>query len=452
MAFRTRSLWLALVLCSPTSLYAQDVLSLRQAVQEALAHNRARQAGAAGVREADSRVVQARSAFFPRINFVESWQRGDQPVFVFSSLLASRQFTAANFAIDSLNHPDSTGFFHAQIAFDQVVFDGGRTGASVDAAGLQRDMAAFSTDAESAAIAVAVIEVYGRALSARAAAQSASAAIAAAQEDLTRATLRRDAGSLSDADVLAVAAHLAGTRQQLVQAEGDAAVARVELNRLMGATSDRQYEIEDVDLPDTAIRETSPLPALFVEADARRPDLKRAAAAERLAESGRRTARASWYPQIAAQGGIEANGTSFAERASSWVIGGELRWTLSTGGAEFAQRRAAAEAALRARIERDDARSGAQLEIAGALQRLNTALARRDAARATAEFAAESRRVTRDRFDAGVASTSDLLHAETTARDADTGRASSLVEVIVARAQLDRALGRAPLAITRATP
>ncbi len=431
---------------------AQDRLSLTEAVRSALAYNRSLQAGAAGVREADSRVVQARSAYFPRVTFTESWQRGNQPVFVFSSLLSSRKFAAANFAIDSLNNPDPTGFFHAQVSFEQVVFDGGRTGASVDAAGLQRDMAVFSADSDSAATSVAVIEVYGRALTARASGIASAAAVAAAQEDLMRATLRRDAGALSDADVLAVAAHLAATRQQQVQADGDASVAQAELNRLTGAPIDRRFEIEEPSFPDAAIREAGALPALFDEADSRRPDLRRAAATERLAESARESARSSWYPQIAAQAGVEASGTSALDRASSWVVGGELRWTFSTGGAEFAQRRAAAESAVRARLEREDARAGAQVEIAAALQRLNTALAGRDAARATVASATENRRVVRDRFEAGLASTSDLLHAETAVVAAETARASSIADVLVARARLDRAIGRAPLAITRPSP
>jgi hypothetical protein len=36
----------------------------------------------------------------------ETVQRGNRPVFVFGSLLSQRRFTAANFALPALNHPD----------------------------------------------------------------------------------------------------------------------------------------------------------------------------------------------------------------------------------------------------------------------------------------------------------------------------------------------------------
>ena len=58
-------------------------------------------------REAALRVTPARAGYWPTVDLVESWQRGTQPVFVFSSLLAQRRFTAANFAIDMRNRAEA---------------------------------------------------------------------------------------------------------------------------------------------------------------------------------------------------------------------------------------------------------------------------------------------------------------------------------------------------------
>jgi hypothetical protein len=46
---------------------------------------------AAAEREAARRVTRARAGYWPRVDVTESWQRGDQPVFVFSALLAQRR-------------------------------------------------------------------------------------------------------------------------------------------------------------------------------------------------------------------------------------------------------------------------------------------------------------------------------------------------------------------------
>ena len=428
----------------PSTVCAQDTLTLSQAIRETISNNRSLQAAHASARETDARARQTRSALFPRVSFVESWQRGDQPVFVFSSLLSSRRFAAANFAIDSLNSPDPTGFFHSALSIEQVLFDGGRTRAATASIGLQRDIASLSADAAAAGLAVTATETYGRVLAARAAGRAADAAVTSAQEDLTRATLRRDAGTLSDADVLSMSLHLAEVRERRIQAAGDEAIAKAQLNRLMGAPIDREYDAQEPAVPPQVPRDTQRVDALFAEAETSRPDLKRAAAAEQLADAGRRQARAAWYPQLVAQAGLEANGTRVGDRASSWVAGGELRWSLSTGGAELAQRAAAIEAAARARAEREDARTAAQVEIVSAQRRLESARARQAVARESVDQARESQRIIRDRFDAGIAGTSDVLRAATAVLDAETRRVSALVDAIVSCAMLDRATGRRP--------
>ena len=130
----------ALFLSCPIGAYAQtsepapEPLTLDRAVDDILANNPSLQAAHARMDAAGATASAAQAANFPRISFTESWQRGDQPVFVFSTLLASRRFAASNFAIDQLNHPDPIGYFHATAAVEQVVFDGGARGASIDTA------------------------------------------------------------------------------------------------------------------------------------------------------------------------------------------------------------------------------------------------------------------------------------------------------------------------------
>src|SRR5262249_23691979 len=80
---------------------AQSALSLSEAIARAKARNPDVGAAAAAEREVAERVTQARGGYLPKVDIAESWQRGTDPVFVFSSLLAQRQFTASNFAVDA---------------------------------------------------------------------------------------------------------------------------------------------------------------------------------------------------------------------------------------------------------------------------------------------------------------------------------------------------------------
>jgi hypothetical protein len=78
-------------------------------------------------------VRQARAGFLPRVDLVEAWQGGNQPVFVFGSLLSQQRFTEANFAIAALNRPDPLWNHRAAVVVEQTLYDGSRTRASVSA-------------------------------------------------------------------------------------------------------------------------------------------------------------------------------------------------------------------------------------------------------------------------------------------------------------------------------
>ena len=442
--FAVLTLAAAAVVAGAPQASAQELLTAERAVQDALAQNAALRATRAAQSEAGERVTEARSGWLPRFSVTETWQRGDQPVFVFSSLLASRQFAAGNFAIDALNHPDAIGFFQSAIAVEQTVYDGGRQRSAMASAESYRAMAQLASDEASAALVVTTVQAYGRAVQATAGQRAARAALAAAREDLNRTRNRRDAGMATDADVLALAAHVAALEQQAIQHEGDAAVARAELNRLMGAPIAREYQVVEPSEAESAALASSDVAALLAEADAGRPELRRAAAAQRLADADRRTARAAVIPQVAAQAGFDFSGTEFASRASAWLVGAEIRWRFSLGGAELARVKAATHATTRAAAEAEDVRAAVHVEVVTALRRLQSATARRSAGRAAVEQAREGQRITRDRFEAGLAGVTDVLRASSAVVDAEAQRTAAAVDAVVAEAMLRRAVGRQP--------
>ncbi|MGC4083178.1 MAG: TolC family protein [Vicinamibacterales bacterium] len=440
-----RVVLLSAVVAWPGTVVAQtgapvQTLTLDQAVHEALAANPTVRAARAGADAASAGVTAARAALFPRLSFSEQWQRGDQPIFVFSTLLASRRFAASNFAIDTLNHPDALGAFHATAAIEHLLFDGGARRASI--AGERARVATANADVRETmhAIRASVVEIYGQLLSAQAMSRASLAALDAGREDLARATRRRDAGLATDADVLALAVHVADMEQRVIQATGDAAIARAHLNRMTGASIERVVDaVEPADPPEMT---TLDMQALFAEASANRPEIARAAAMQDAADSARRVARSAFVPTIAAQAAVDVAGTRIADRASSWLIGGEVRWALSVGGAERAGLKAATASLVRARADADDVRARVEVEVVTAVERLKAARARQAVGREAVAQARESQRIVRDRYDAGLAPVNDVLRAATAVLDADTQRISALVDAITAHAQLNRAVGR----------
>jgi len=434
-----RSYAIATLACLLAATTAEaETLTLQRAIAMALTANadvdaaRAAQAEAAAGRDAASR------NWMPRVTLEEGWQRGDQPVFVFGSLLAQQRFTEANFAVRSLNHPDPLSNHRAALLLRHSIFDGGDTRARVDAAAAVFALSGADHRRVEADTAVAVVRAYGDALIAEAYARVARAAIESATQDVSRAEARRDQGRVTAADVLSLKVHLAEMQARAISADGDVRIARAQLNSVLGVAIDTYWEL--VLPPLTTPRVT---PALDVSL-ANRPDVSGAAIQVEAADAAAREARALLMPRVGVEGGYEWNGSTWTNRAAAWLVGVRAELSLSLGGSEAAKARAAAHALERARAQKTGVERAARVDLLATRERLDGALAREDVAIGAVSQARESERIIRERYEAGLAGVTDVLHAADAVLAAESLEITSHVDALVASAMLDRALGRIP--------
>jgi outer membrane protein TolC len=426
----------ALSIAAPAA--AQTPLTLSEAVSRARSQNPDAGSAAAAEREAAQRVAQARAGFMPRVDLTESWQRGNQPVFVFSSLLSQRRFAAADFALDALNDPDAVNNFRSSVSVEQSLFDG-TTRANVAAARIGQDMAAARRSMVANDLAAAVAAAYGRVLAAAAAGQSAAAAVDTARADRELAGNRRDAGLVTDADVLQIDVYVSRTREQQIRAAADERVARAQLNQLMGEPLGESFVLDRS--PAAAIA-SHDVVSLEAEAIGNRPDVALAALNQRLAGTMQTAARAAFLPQVAAQGGWEWNGGAWNKASSSWVVGAVARINLFRGFADKARLAEAREQATRRALEREKAETAARLDVHVAIARLDAARASADVSRAAVDQARESRRIIRDRYEAGLTDVTSLVRAAEAVVQAESQQTAAQVAVLTETAALERTLGR----------
>jgi len=429
-------LFVAVLMTLPAS--AQS-LSLSEAIERAKAGNPDVRAAAAAEREAAERVTEARGGHLPKVDVSESWQRGNNPAFVFGSLLAQRRFTASDFALDALNHPDATDNFRAALSVEQSLFDRA-VSANLRAASIGRDMAATGRQLVDQDLTSAVTEVYGRVLIAAATARSTAAMVETARADRELAGNRREAGQVTDADVLRLDVYLARTLEQQVQATSDERIARARLNQLMGEPLSTIFSL-DLTPPGIAIDITNPA-SLEEEAVKNRPEVALALQQEQLAAASVDAAQAAFLPQVAAQGAWELNGGSWNARSSSWGAGVVARVNLFHGFADKARLAEARAQASRRAHEREKAETMARLDVQIAIARLEAARASEAVGRAAADRARESRRIIRDRYESGVTDVTTLLHSADDVLQAEAQQIAANVSVLTATATLQRAIGR----------
>jgi outer membrane protein TolC len=427
----------ALTLSAPAA--AQTPLSLTEAIARARQRNPDARSSAIAEREATERVTQARAGYLPRVDVAESWQRGNQPVFVFSSLLAQRQFGAEDFALDALNRPDAIDNFRSSLTIDQSVFDGA-VRASVASAGIGREVAAASRLMVDHDLAASVTDAYGRVLVAASTRRSADAAAETARADRELAGNRRDAGLVTDADVLQAEVHVARTREQQIQADANERIARARLNQLMGEPLGEAFVLERAPAP--VASSTTDLALLEAEAIENRPDVTLASLQEQLARANQAAVRAAFLPQVSAQAGWEFNGGAWGSRQPSWVVGAVARINLFRGFADKARIAEADEQAARRAIEREKTETAAALDVHVAVARLEAALASEAVGREAVAQALESRRIIRDRYEAGLTDIASLLRAAEVVVQAEAQQTAAQVAVLTETAALQRSVGR----------
>jgi outer membrane protein len=420
---------------SGVSLWAQPALSLSDAVGMALSKHPSMAAAQSGIDAAEARVRQAQSGRLPKVNYSESWQRSNNPVFVFSSLLTQRQFAESNFAISALNNPAALNNFQSVVSVDQPIYDAGLTKQATATAQLAREAATEDKrKAEQQTIGRVAASYYGLLLAADMG-RVADAAVLSAEADLQRAINVRDAGMSTDADVLSIRVHLAGMREQQIRRRSELSVAEATLNEAMGEPLDTHHTLAE--------RLTSPAaaPAAASEGIAR-PEIRQARLAAQIAEAQTTTARSAYLPQVAARGAFEADRQRFVTRSgANWFAGVTLRWNLFNGFADRSKIEEAAAAAARARAQERQAAQGVQLEVRRAQADLDAAAQRIIVAESAAAQAEESLRITKNRYEAGLTTVTDLLRNETALAEVQSRRIAAIHDQRVAGVALEFAMG-----------
>ena len=422
------------------ALWAQDSLTLKDAVRTALEKNSTIQASAAAQQAAESKIREAHGAFLPKVDYSESWTRSDNPVFVFSSLLTQHQFSEQNFLLGPLNRPDFLNNFQSLVTADQMLFDAGQTRHAVRSAGLTKDIVGEDHRlTQVQAIASVVRAYYDAALSAEQV-KGADQAVHSAEADLRQAENVRSVGLSTDADVLSIRVHLAGVREQLIRRSADLDVARATLNDALGLPLDTAHSLSTALVP--ASRPAGPLTDYEMSALAERPEAHQAKLSTSLAENQAANARSSFLPDVVLHGAFEADRQRFYDQGgANWLVSVGLRWNLFNGFSDKARIDETKSLLRRSEAQQESTGSAIRLQVRRAYADLRSAEQRIDVAKASVAEAEESLRITQNRYQAGMNNVTDLLRTETALLDARTRYLAAVHDQRIAATMLQMAAG-----------
>lgn len=287
-------------------------LTLGQCIELALENNPGLRVEKEKIAEMEYDYIITRSALFPKISLSASYVRLDD--------------TRLGVPAGMLYEGETLAQFKAR----QLLFDGGRTGNSVQAAMRAKQAQQESTEAARLDTVLAVSQAYFRLLEARELLKTAEVSRSQREAFLHLNEAFKKAGRATKLEVIWAEAQLHDSERSLVQAREAVRLSELILKKVIGIWLDTKIEIADSmpdDLPEPAEEDR-----LWQEAIMNNPDLKRIGLLKQQADASLRSAYGAYLPEISLQGTFGRRDRDTAPHGEDeWTAGVFLEWPLFEG-------------------------------------------------------------------------------------------------------------------------
>ena len=410
-------------------------LSLKRAVEIALAPDGSTRLALAheSIQQAEQRVKQAKGVFLPTLDAAVSDRRQTTNLQAFGFNFA---FPIPGFAIPTLVGPFTV--FDARATAQQSVLnfaDMKRYQAS------KASLAAVRSDSDTTRNSVSdeVGRAYLACLRADAVQDTARANVELSETLLQLARRQRAAGTGTGIEVTRAEVQLANDRQRLIRAENDRTRSMLQLLKSMGLRMDSPVVFTDklsfrsVDVANAE--------SLLDQARHARPELKTQQKREDAARLTYGAVKNERLPSIGASADFGTIGSEITGSRGTYAMGISLRIPIFDGGRRDARVEESSSHLRQEQTRTRDMSQQIELQVRQSLESLRSAAAEVEAARTGQTLAESELAQARRRYEAGVASSIEVIDAQTRLQRARDNQVIALYNHNVARLDLAAATG-----------
>ena len=288
---------------------------------------------------------------------------------------------------------------------------------------------------------LAVVDLYLRAITGQARAESAKAQLATAEAEYRQALNMKAAGVVAGIDVLRAQVQLQSEQQRNIALGNEFQREKLDLARAIGLPLGQEF------LLSTGVG-YAPTPSLTLEEALRRsyesrPDYQAAVSAERAAEWQKRAASGARLPTLYFTGDYGTIGPTVRDNHGTYTAAVGLQFPIFEGGRIRAEIEQADTLLAQRRAETADLRGRIDYEVRTSFLNVNSAREQVEVAQSARKLAAEQLVQARDRFAAGVANNLEVVQAQQAVATAEENFISSLHAYNLSKASIRRSIGRA---------
>lgn len=254
------------------------------------------------------------------------------------------------------------------------------------------------------------------------------------------------AGMMTKNDILKLEVQLSNVMYQQIEAENAAKLAMVALNSTIGIALNTQITITST----ATLKESNfdEVEKLIADATQIRPEVKAADARVKASEAGITLAKSSWYPQVSLYGNYYYNKPNQRIMPTqnkfdgTWDAGVNLSMNVWDWMTTAHQTDQAEAQAAQAKDGLGMIKDGITLEVTQNYLNMKQAYKKVALAELTVQQAEENMRVTSGKFKSGLVTSSEVIDAETALISAKTNLSASTVDCELAKAKLDKSIGK----------
>ena len=373
----------------------------------------------ADIAAAVARKGQAQSAWYPSVNLSTGYSR------------VRSLNTSTNQSVTTPNE-------FARGDLDWMLYDFGRTGASVDRAdanaAVVRENAATTREDVAFVATVAFYNVL-----------RAEKTVEFQRENLRQQeALHRQASAFYEAgvrakiDVVRAEANLYDARAQLSQAENGFRVARITLLQRIGVDGPADFRLSG-DLPEFSLPGT--LPDWVAEAERNRPELRALVEKERAATESLRLARAGYLPFLVGSAGY-GYGAEEVPLQQNYGLAVTLNYPLFSGFQTREQTKEALATISSTQYEFIETKRRVRLEVEVSAFGVQEAQERLSARKKQRDASEENLRLATARYEVGAGDIIEMTDAQAQMVRSETDTINTAFDFAVSHASLLRAMGR----------
>lgn len=411
---------------------ASDILTLEESINIALERSLAVLSADEEVKAKEFEKRAAKADFYPKLSTSYTYTRLD------SDTVNDAKTTT--YPYDPLK-PNN---YEWNVTATQPLFTGWRLTMSRDLASLGVDTAKIQKETAVQDLVLDVKAAYFGILKAAKLETVARQAVEQLKAQLEVSQAFYDEGIIAKNDLLQTEVQMAQARQDLITATNGVELAKSLFNKLLRRNLDQEVKIKDI-LDYSPV--TLGLDEALKKAELTRPEIKEVSLNVLSAEKSVKLTKSSYYPSVTFIGNYSRETDDLflaavtGEDPDIWTLTLQADWTIWQWGKRRDEVAAARARVAKARYLLNEIKDNIQLEVKDAYLSLREAEKNIQVAKTAVVQAEENFRMNEERYKQQVATSTDVLDAQTLLTQARTNYFNALSEHNIAWARLERAMG-----------